>query len=163
VANFISGEGTVKQVPINGGTVITLVAGLSGSQNIAADATNVYYWSSFGTLSSVPISGGAANTVFSGMGATSPLALVVNSTGNYTDIYWTESSISITTVKRYNKASGNVTSLMSVPNNPQGVARNPQGIALDATSVYWMESDIYNTNITPNAWTGIGAIYNTLK
>lgn len=150
-ANSINGAGSVKQVPIAGGAVKTLVSGLSGSQNIAADAADIYYWSGFGAMSRVAKDGGNAIEVFSGMTGTQPLI------ADSASVYWTESGYG-GAVKKLDKATGNISVLASLGFSPCPSC-NSQGIAVDATGIYWLESDLFNGA----TWTGAGAIKKMAK
>jgi len=80
--------GTIKKVPLNGGTVVTLASGQSSPYKLVVDATNVY-WVNYGTgandgaVMSVPIAGGTPTQLAGAQG--SPVGIAVD--GSY--VYWT--------------------------------------------------------------------------
>lgn len=148
VANFVGGAGAVKSAAADGSSaqVTTLSGGLSNSQNVTADSTYAYFWSSYGTLARVPLAGATSNAPQTELasGMTGSPGLIVDGTS----VYWAESSGFL---KRLNTATGVITTLTS------GIV-NPLAIAQDATGIYWLESDTFNGSASPAQWAGSGSI-----
>jgi hypothetical protein len=72
------------KVPTGGGTPATLVSGYA-PQNIAVDATNVY-WTSGTTVLKTPIGGGAMVILASGQNSSYGIAV------DATSVYWTNNA-----------------------------------------------------------------------
>jgi hypothetical protein len=120
--------GTVKSVPIGGGTPKTLVTiAPSTPQDIVVDANNVYFTTGgAGQVMSCALAGcGSAPTVLASM-EPGPAALAVDAT----TVYWVDQN------------SGNVMkcAISGCPGTPPMLASgggSPTAIAVDATDVYW--------------------------
>jgi hypothetical protein len=83
-------RGNVVQMPIDGGTPVTLATDTSPAWGLAKDATRVY-WSDEGTnIMSAPLDGGVATTLASSNGLA--FGLAVSSEG----VYWFEYSLGCT-------------------------------------------------------------------
>jgi hypothetical protein len=82
-AYWTNGDGTIRTVPLAGGTTTTLVTGLSQPIGIAVDAQDVYAASQDGRIVSAPLSGAATLTVLAQM-QPNPYALAVDAT----NVYW---------------------------------------------------------------------------
>jgi sugar lactone lactonase YvrE len=109
------------QVPLDGGTPITLASNLAAPTGIAIDNTRVY-WTNQGAVLSVPINGGAVEAIApSEPGA---FGIAVDST----HVYWVDSESLM--VRRAAKDIGNSTETLTD-------ARWPYGIAVDAKHAYW--------------------------
>lgn len=76
------GTGSVMAVPVGGGTVVTLVSGLTEPAGIATDGTSVF-WDDFadGSVNQVSIAGGSPTTLASNLGH--PGAMATDGTNVY--------------------------------------------------------------------------------
>jgi hypothetical protein len=111
--------------------VVTTLASMEATpEDIAVDATNVY-WTDLGTnangykdgtLNKVPLGGGSPTTLASGLNT--PMRLAIDTT----HAYWAETRAG--TVKSVPLVGGNPTTLATGQNQPFDVA-------VDATNVYW--------------------------
>jgi hypothetical protein len=83
-AYWTNGDGTIRSVPLAGGTTTTLATGLSQPMGIAVDAQNVYAASEQdGRIVSAPLSGAATLTVLAQV-QPNPYALAIDAT----NVYW---------------------------------------------------------------------------
>lgn len=82
-AYWTNGDGTIRTVPLAGGTTTTLATGLSQPIGISVDAQNVYAASQDGRIVSAPLSGAATLTVLAQM-QPNPYALAIDAT----NVYW---------------------------------------------------------------------------
>lgn len=82
-AYWTNGDGTIRSVPLAGGTTTTLATGLTQPMGVAVDAQNVYAASQDGRVVSAPLSGSGAVSVLARSQPT-PYALTVDAT----NVYW---------------------------------------------------------------------------
>ena len=126
-------DGTIKEIPKNGGTPVTLASGLAGPQTIAVDSNNVYwteeanYLSGEGTIKSVPIAGGPITTLVSGLSDSQSIAL---DTINGYIYYWGGWGI----LDKVPTSGGYPIELVSGMNGTQP-------LATDGINIYWTESE----------------------
>ena len=128
------GDGTIKRVPIAGGSVTTLASGQAEPIGLAVDSTaGVVYWTNTGdgTIRSVSTNGGAVSLV--AQGQMDPLNLGLDAN----NLYWTDPGRG-TVMKCPKQANCNPVTLSSgtSPTDPA----LPWGIAVDASNVYWTDS-----------------------
>jgi len=118
-------SGTVKKVPLNGGTPVTLASGQKTPNRIALNSTHIYWanLSSNGAIMQAPLGGGTAAELVPGLNQPAGLAI------DATSAYWTIKT-SNGTVMKASLSGGTLTTLATGQNMPTG-------LALDATSVYW--------------------------
>lgn len=130
--------GTVMEVPLGGGTPVTLASALQGPWGIAVDAANVYFTTAGGNkVKSVPIdSGGNGPVTILAEDQYTPTAIAVDAS----NVYWVnESEVS----------SSNFGAVMSVPKDSDGGVAptvivqpgatydTPTGLAVNAASVFF--------------------------
>jgi hypothetical protein len=77
-------QGSIMQVPADGGVFATLALPVNNPFGIAADSTHVY-WTEIGAVMSAPVDGGAPSVIASG-GQQYPGRVAVDST----NVYWTD-------------------------------------------------------------------------
>jgi hypothetical protein len=127
--------GSVKRVGINGGTTTTFAAGPvpfnynNASESIAVDATSVY-WTVGSRLMRASLAG-VASTLATSTGYPVRIALDADF------VYFTDSGYG---VRKVPVGGGAVTQIATA-----GLA--PHGIAVDATHVYWVESNTHDGSV----------------
>lgn len=139
-------NGSIKKIPISGGTPITIASGLSKPFGIALDATNVYWTEKgSGNVNKVGKNGGAVTNLATGLSY--PSGIVVDST----NVYWSEDT-TYGNIWKVGLATGATPTILAAN------ACAPKSIALDATSVYWGEfcySGIRKVNISDGTITTV--------
>jgi hypothetical protein len=126
--------GTVNQMPVQGGTVVTLASNRLTPVAIAVDATSVY-WADYGSVGN----DGSVNKVTIGMpGSITPLAtgeqLPSGIAVDGTNVYWTDRA----------NPNGTVKSISVQGGSPNTIAQGqgaPTGVAVDSQFVYWTNYD----------------------
>ncbi len=117
--------GTIRSVPVVGGTATTLASGLAGPVRLAQTSTHVYF-SSGRTLMRVPKTGGAAETLATASGTVGDIAL------DESHVYWTVFGGG-DGIMKVPLAGGTATLVASVG--------APASIELHGDSVYWGQMD----------------------
>ena len=128
----MSGAGTIKRVPISGGTVTILASGLTGPRRLAVDNTDVY-WTELGSNIVNKISKTANNgtpTILAS-GLVGPLGIAVDNSYVYFTEYAGANTGSGSIIKVL-KTGGGQTTLVS------GL-HGPRGITVDGNNVYFTE------------------------
>lgn len=122
-------DGAILRAPVGGGTAEVLVAGEESPEQLAVDATNVYWsvpWT--GTIRRAPIGGGTPVTIASGQRA--PRGIAVDARNVYWTVLFDETGNGA--VMRAELATGTVRKLASDQNYPFH-------LAVDGTNVYWTD------------------------
>jgi hypothetical protein len=119
------GTGTLKSVPLGGGTVTTVFTGLDAPGALAIDGANAV-WAESGRVARRPLAGGAATTLASGI-SSSMARIAVDA--SY--VYVLDNDF----IKTLPTAGGTVEKLAPARVNDPTVG--VQDIAVDGTSVYW--------------------------
>jgi GH25 family lysozyme M1 (1,4-beta-N-acetylmuramidase) len=126
-----NGGGLVRQVSRSGGTITTLVGGLTITRSVMLSGTNVYFYAQSQSIPSfqvIPKGGGASQAIISGISQS-----VDYSATDGTNIYWTEYSGNVRSVPI---TGGSVTTLA------MGVLY-ADGIAVDNSNVYWTTANAF--------------------
>lgn len=91
-----TGAGSIKKIPISGGTATTLASGINSPYDLDVDSIDVYICEggtspnyTDGAIKKVPISGGTVTTLLSGL--TYPVGIKIDNT----NIYWLEYGTSV--------------------------------------------------------------------
>lgn len=129
-------DGSVRAVPVGGGTPTILATGPTSPQSayaIEVSSSAVYWavlWASTAEVLSVPIAGGSPTTLAS-MSQSTTTAFAIDDA----NAYFVASGI-----KKVPLAGGTVSSLPDpLPNSGSWI----YGIALDSTSAYWTTADLF--------------------
>jgi hypothetical protein len=117
-------DGTIKKVPLAGGSAVAVLSNLSNDPiEIAVDATNIY-WTNGGSIHDVPLGGGMNKTLATDSTLTDQYqtqCLAVSSAGIF--------ATTANSILMFPLAGGAATTLAS--------GQMPLAITADATSVYW--------------------------
>jgi hypothetical protein len=120
-------NGSLKRLPLGGGSIVTLVTGLTNAQNhIALDASSAYFGDALsnggGAIRKVPKSGGAVTTL---VGDNTTLTTAVATDGQY--VYFEDGRNNI---KRVPVGGGAPTTI--------GFGR-PSALVISSSNLYWVE------------------------
>lgn len=126
------GTGTIKSVPLGGGTVSTLFSGLDAPVALTIDGSNAI-WAESGRVASAPLAGGAPTTLASGI-ATSMARIAVDASRIYV--------LDADFIKTLPTAGGTVEKLATSRGGIADSSLINQDIAVDGTSVYWTVKDV---------------------
>jgi hypothetical protein len=119
--------GTIKRVPINGGTIETLASGLSDPSSVAVDANYVYWTEDTGSVKKVNKSDKSVTVLASGL--CSPYYIRIDSS----NVYWSDGAYGPSCgVRQISKNGGTITPLAL------NLAGGITGIATDGTYVYYI-------------------------
>lgn len=122
------GGGTLKQVPLSGGSVKVVASGLDAPTAVSADDTNVA-WTEAWRIAAAPITSGAAVTVASGIA--SDMARI---TSDGTAIYVLDGDY----IKTIPIAGGRVGKLAAAHGGSiSDVSAGNQDLVTDGTSIFW--------------------------
>ncbi len=127
-----AGTGTLKSVPLGGGTVSTLFSGLDAPVALTIDGSNAI-WAESWRVASAPLAGGIPATLASGI-STSMARIAVDASR----IYILDADF----IKTLPTAGGTVEKLAASSGGIATLSLINQDIAVDGTSVYWTIKDI---------------------
>jgi hypothetical protein len=119
--------GTIKSVPLGGGTVSTLFAGLDAPLALTIEDSNAV-WAESWRIAQAPLAGGAATTLASGI-ATNMARIAVDAS----HVYILDTDF----IKTLPAAGGTVEKLAAVTGTIADFSGGGQDIAVDGSSVYW--------------------------
>jgi hypothetical protein len=122
-----AGTGTLKSVPLGGGTVTTVFTGLDAPVALATDGTNAV-WAESWRVASAPLTGGTATTLASGISSS-----VARIAVDPSHIYVLDADF----IKTLPTAGGTVEKLAASRGDIGDLSLVNQDIAVDGTSVYW--------------------------
>jgi len=119
--------GTIKSLPLGGGTAQSLAASQSGSTLYLTLGSNAVYWVDYdhGTVNATPKTGGTTTTLTTGPTYTNSI------TTDAANVYWTNWMSG--TLMSMPLGGGTITTLAS----GQG---GPGGVTVDGTNIYWSNS-----------------------
>ena len=127
-----AGTGTLKSVPLGGGTVTTVRTGLDAPVALATDGANAI-WSEAWRIARSPLAGGAAITLASGI-SSSMARIAVDASHVYV--------LDADFIKTLPTAGGSVEKLAVARGDIGDMSLVNQDVAVDGTSVYWTIKDI---------------------
>jgi hypothetical protein len=127
-----AGTGTLKSVPLGGGTVTTVFTGLDAPGALAIDGANAV-WAESWRVARGPIAGGAATTLASGI-STNMARIAVDAS----HVYVLDADL----IKTLPTAGGVVEKLAATRATLGDLSSVDQDIAVDGNSVYWTIKDI---------------------
>jgi hypothetical protein len=127
-----AGTGTLKSVPLGGGTVTTVFTGLDAPVALAIDGATAV-WAESWRVAKGPLAGGAGTTLASGIASSmAPIAV------DASHVYLLDGDF----IKTLPTAGGIVEKLVPVRGDIGDISLVNQDIAVDGTSVYWTIKDI---------------------
>jgi hypothetical protein len=121
------GTGTLKSVPLGGGTVTTVFTGLDAPGALAIDGANAV-WAESWRIARRPLTGGTATTLASGV-SSSMARIAVDAS----HVYVLDGDF----IKTLPMSGGTVEKLAAVRGSIGDFSLVDQDIAIDGTSVYW--------------------------
>jgi hypothetical protein len=126
------GTGTLKSVPLGGGTVTTVFTGLDAPVALAIDGVNAV-WAESWRVARAPLAGGAATTLASGI-SSSMARIAVDAS----HVYILDADF----IKTLPTAGGTVEKLAAARGSMGDFSLIDQDIAIDGTSVYWTIKEV---------------------
>ncbi len=126
--------GAVMKLPLAGGAPTTLVSGLSTPKGIAVQGANVYWVEGLedGAVKTVPVNGGTPTMLAAEQW---PIAIAADAESLYWTALGSTSTFGDGRVMKMPLAEGTPTTLVAALNSA------PESIAINATGVYWADTD----------------------
>ncbi len=127
-----AGQGSVLEVPLDGGAPLTLASGSWSVQGLGADASGVYFAAASpggsGAIMWSALDGSGSTQLVTGLADPSELAVGPN------DLFWVDTSSTGQVVQQSSQVGGTPTTLYSTASS------NIRAVAADYSGVYWAES-----------------------
>lgn len=139
-AYWVTNEGALRRVSLDGGAVETLVDNITNPNHIAADGTHVFWGTETGELGRVPKAGGSTEVLAMNQGST-----LVGLRVDEEHMYWASQSGPVMKAQK----SGETPVMLAEDHD------GPSSLALASLALYWTSSGVREVSVDGGATTRI--------